>query len=124
MVAVKAACDIRTVAGFTVAKAGTQGLLLEGAIPSLPHNHGKVLIRFNGRERGYWGQQRAPAEGLFWQPPKYWFVCVLRPHLIQLQGLPRGSVYAEQTRIGLVVLHQSPVWCVRSTAQFWSDPEA
>ena len=63
MVAVKAARDIRTVAGFTVAKAGAQGLLLEGATPSLPHNHGKVLIRFNGRERGYWVAPDALEDG-------------------------------------------------------------
>jgi len=54
VVTVTAARDIRTDAGFTIARAGARGTLLEGAEPTLPCNFGKVLIRFDGRQRGYW----------------------------------------------------------------------
>jgi hypothetical protein len=64
MVTVKAAVDIRTDAGFTVAKAGTPGTLVEGATPSLPHNYDKVLVRFEGRERGYWVNPAALEDGV------------------------------------------------------------
>lgn len=54
MAHVRAATNIVTSKGLTVARAGEDGAAVRGALPYYPGHHGKVLVRFGDRQRSYW----------------------------------------------------------------------